>query len=91
MLDTALVTVSPESYNEVIDTYKTPIIGLMEIALVACVLYHALNGLRIILIDFWSKGPKYQRQMLWVILGLFVVVFGAAAIRLLQILIEYSF
>ena len=63
----------------------------MEIALVACVLYHALNGLRIILIDFWSKGPKYQRQMLWVILGLFVVVFAAAAVRLLQILIEYSF
>jgi len=91
VLDTAVIRIDPNKYSEIINTYKTPIIGLMEIALVACVLYHALNGLRIILIDFWSKGPKYQRQMLWVILGLFVVVFGAAAIRLLQILIEYSF
>src|SRR6201991_1676133 len=53
VLDTALVRVSPEAYNEIIDTYKTPIIGLMEMGLVVAVLYHALNGIRIILIDFW--------------------------------------
>ena len=29
VLDTALVRVSPEAYNEVINTYKTPIIGFM--------------------------------------------------------------
>src|ERR1700749_849615 len=65
VLDTALVRVSPEAYNEVIDTYKTPIVGVMEAGLVVAVLYHALNGIRIILIDFWEKGPKYQRKMLW--------------------------
>ena len=35
VLDTALVRVSPEAYNEVINTYKTPIIGFMEMGLVA--------------------------------------------------------
>ena len=35
ILDTALVRVSPEAYNAVINTYKTPIMGLGEIALVA--------------------------------------------------------
>jgi succinate dehydrogenase / fumarate reductase cytochrome b subunit len=39
----------------------------MELALVAAVLYHALNGIRIVLIDFWSQGTRYQRLMLWVI------------------------
>jgi succinate dehydrogenase / fumarate reductase cytochrome b subunit len=67
VLDTALVRVGPESYNEVIETYKTPIVGLMELGLVAAVLYHALNGIRIILIDFWSQGTRYQRLMLWII------------------------
>ena len=57
VLDTALVRVSPQAYNEVIETYKTPIVGLMEIGLVAAVLYHALNGIRVILIDFWQHGP----------------------------------
>ena len=91
VLDTALVRVSPEAYNEVLSTYKTPIIGLMELGLVACVLYHALNGVRVILIDFWWKGPRYQRQMLWVVVALFTVVFGAAAIRLLQLIISHAF
>lgn len=72
--DTALVRVSPQAYNEIIETYKTPIIGLMEIGLVAAVLYHALNGIRVILIDFWSEGPRHQRTMLWVVAGVFLAV-----------------
>jgi succinate dehydrogenase / fumarate reductase, cytochrome b subunit len=70
VLDTALVRVSPEAYNEVINTYKTPIVGLMEIGLVAAVLFHALNGIRVILIDFWSEGPRHQKKLL---LGIAVV------------------
>ena len=67
VLDTALVRISPQAYDEVISTYKTPIVGLMELGLVAAVLYHALNGIRVILIDFWAQGPRYQRLMLWTI------------------------
>ncbi len=75
VLDTALVRVSPQAYNEVIETYKTPIVGLMEIGLVVAVLYHALNGIRVILIDFWQHGPRYQRAMLWVVIGVFLAIF----------------
>ena len=64
VLDTALVRVSPQAYNEVIETYKTPLVGLMEVGLVAAVLFHALNGIRVILVDFWSEGPRHQKKML---------------------------
>jgi succinate dehydrogenase / fumarate reductase, cytochrome b subunit len=74
VLDTALVRVSPEAYNEVVNTYKTPIVGLMEIGLVAAVLYHALNGIRVILIDFWQHGPRYQRLMLWGVAAIWLAV-----------------
>ena len=67
VLDTALVRVSPEAYDLVIASYKTPIVNLLEVGLVGAVLYHALNGLRVILVDFWAKGPRYQRQMTWAI------------------------
>jgi len=73
LLDTALVRVAPEAYNAVINTYKTPIMGLGEIALVAAIVYHAFNGLRIILIDFWSVGTKHQKVMFWIVIGLWVV------------------
>ena len=36
-------------------------------------MFHAFNGLRIILIDFWSVGTKYQRVMFWIVIGLWVV------------------
>ena len=74
VLDTALVRVSPDDYNRVIATYKTPIVNFMEVGLVGAFLYHALNGVRLILVDFWSKGPKYQRAMLWVISLVWIVV-----------------
>lgn len=81
VLDTALVRVSPEAYNEVIGTYKNPIVGLLEVALVAAVIYHAFNGLRLILVDFWSKGPRYQRQMLVGVGVLWVALFVPFVIR----------
>src|SRR3954468_22056714 len=74
VLDTALVRVSPEDYDKVVATYKTPIVALLEYGLVAAILFHALNGLRVIAVDFWSKGPRYQKQMLWSVVGLWVVL-----------------
>jgi len=82
VLDTALVRVSPEAYNEVIATYKTPIVGLMEMGLVAAVLYHALNGVRVILIDFWWQGTRYQRQMLWAVAAIWLLVMVPALVVL---------
>ena len=74
VLDTALVRVSPEAYDAVIDSYKTPIVNLLEVGLTGAVLFHALNGIRLILVDFLSKGPKYHRVMLWAICTLWVVI-----------------
>ncbi|MGA8252246.1 MAG: succinate dehydrogenase, cytochrome b556 subunit, partial [Mycobacterium sp.] len=60
ILDNAMLRVSPQTYDAVVGDYKTPIIGLMEYGLIAAVLFHALNGTRIILIDFWPQGPRHQ-------------------------------
>ncbi|GAB3616170.1 succinate dehydrogenase, cytochrome b556 subunit [Okibacterium endophyticum] len=73
ILDTALVRVSPEAYNAVISTYQTPIMGLGEVALVGAIAFHAFNGLRIILIDFWSKGTRYQTLMFWIVIALWTI------------------
>ena len=83
VLDTALVRVSPEAYDLVIATYKTPIVALLEVGLVGAVLYHALNGIRVILVDFWSRGPRYQRAMTWVIVGLWLVVMIPGTYRMM--------
>ncbi|MEU9079360.1 succinate dehydrogenase, cytochrome b556 subunit [Kitasatospora sp. NPDC004745] len=84
VLDTALVRVSPEAYDTVIQTYKTPLVNLMEYGLVAAILFHALNGLRVVAVDFWAKGPKYQKQMLWTVVGVWVVLMAGSFYGILQ-------
>ncbi|WP_129841950.1 succinate dehydrogenase, cytochrome b556 subunit [Streptomyces sp. RFCAC02] len=84
VLDTALVRVSPEAYDETIEVYKTPLVGFMEYGLVAAVLFHALNGLRVIAVDFWNKGAQYQRQLLWTVVGIWVVLMAGAAYPVLS-------
>jgi succinate dehydrogenase / fumarate reductase, cytochrome b subunit len=84
VLDTALVRVSPQAYDGVIATYKNPLVNLMEYGLVAAILFHALNGLRVMAVDFWSKGTKYQRQMLWTVVGIWVLLMAGAFYPVLQ-------
>ncbi|MEY4293982.1 MAG: hypothetical protein RIR29_632 [Actinomycetota bacterium] len=81
VLDTSLVRLSPEAYDAVIATYKTPLIGVAELGLVAAILFHALNGIRVILIDFWGKGAKYQNLMFWIVVVVAFVIFAAFAPR----------
>ncbi|MDO4917165.1 MAG: succinate dehydrogenase, cytochrome b556 subunit [Rothia sp. (in: high G+C Gram-positive bacteria)] len=81
VLDTAMVRVSPEAYNAVMSTYKNPIMGLGEAVLVAAIVYHAFNGIRIILIDFWKNGAKNQKGMLWGVLILWAIVMIPFLIR----------
>lgn len=85
VLDTAMVRVSPEAYNAVMSIYKNPIMGLGEAVLVAAIVYHAFNGIRIILVDFWKGGARNQRGMLWGVLALWVIVMILFLIRHLML------
>jgi succinate dehydrogenase / fumarate reductase cytochrome b subunit len=73
VLDTGLIRVSPEAYNVVIGHYQTPFMGVAEIGLVAAVVFHAFNGLRIILVDFWNIGTRHHKAMFYGVLGLWAV------------------
>lgn len=85
VLDTSLVRVSPEAYDAVIGTYQNPVMAVGEVGLVAAIVFHAFNGLRIILVDFWKGGTKYHKQMLWGVLILWVVTVAAFSIRHLSL------
>ncbi|MDR8018813.1 succinate dehydrogenase, cytochrome b556 subunit [Nesterenkonia sp. LY-0111] len=88
VLDTSLVRVSPEAYDAVIGAYKNPIMIVGEIGLVGGIVFHAFNGLRIILVDFWKQGTRYHRQLLWGVIGLWVITMAAFTIRHLMLFIQ---
>jgi len=85
VLDTSLVRVSPEAYDAVLGTYKNPLMAVGETGLVAAIVFHAFNGLRIILVDFWKGGTKHHKAMLWTVVVLWVLTVAAFAIRHLML------
>ena len=74
VVDTAVIGWGPEAYNRVLSVYHNPGVQLLELVLVGMVIYHAINGIRIMLLDFWPKASLYQAR-LWY--GTLVVVIGA--------------
>lgn len=68
ILDIMLIGLGRDVYDHTVEFYGRAFIIPMEIALVGAVIYHALNGLRVILIDFWPGGVKNQRVMYYMAL-----------------------
>jgi succinate dehydrogenase / fumarate reductase, cytochrome b subunit len=70
----------PAAFNQAMATFNNPFFKLLEIGLFGIVVLHALNGIRITLVDLGLAIGK-QRQMFWIItLGLGALVFLAGAI-----------
>lgn len=78
ILDTALVVVGPDVYNRVVRAYHAPVIRLLEIGLAAMVLFHALNGLRIILIDFFPKLADHHKLLFNMVMSLYLILMAPA-------------
>lgn len=91
VLDVALVRVSPDSYDRVMEMYKNPVAAVVEVALVGAVLYHVLNGLRVTAIDMWEDGPRHQRRMLWAVLAVWIVLMVPSGYFLLRSAFETWF
>ena len=90
IVDTFAVGFGPELYDETIALYKQWWFKPIEVALVAAVLYHALNGLRVILFDFWPNLALKQRSFAYAQLVLFLAAFAPAAFFMLRSAYETS-
>jgi succinate dehydrogenase / fumarate reductase cytochrome b subunit len=74
VLDIWLVSVNPELYEEVLAIYASPIGRVGETLLGAALFYHALNGLRIIIMDFWPATTRYHKQLWYAAWVIFFIV-----------------
>lgn len=77
-----LVGADPAAYDQLHEIYKTPIFRVGELLLGAALLYHALNGLRVIVMDFWPALTIYHRQ-LWIAVWVVFFVVGTPVALLL--------
>ena len=71
ILDTMLVALGPAVYDRVISIYAHPVFRTSEVGLFAAVLYHSLNGVRIILVDFWPGAARHHKRIFYIMMGIF--------------------
>ncbi len=49
-----------------------------------CALFHAINGLRITILDLWPKLIEHQQEAIWVEWAVFIPVYGFAAFVIIR-------
>jgi succinate dehydrogenase / fumarate reductase cytochrome b subunit len=75
VVDIYLVGGDPKAYDDILAIYASPIGRIGEVLLGAALLYHALNGLRILIIDLWPAMTKYHRALWYASWVIFLAVF----------------
>ncbi len=81
--DTAAIGWGAKPFNAVMAFYRSPVFRLLETALFGTVLFHGLNGVRIIIMDFKVGGTLHERGMFYGVLAIFVVLFLPVAYLML--------
>ena len=84
IVDISLLGFGPAVYNEGILLFDSVIVRLLSLALIGAVFLHGFNGLRIMVIDFWRKGVRYQLLMFVIVMVITVVGFIPIAYFILE-------
>jgi succinate dehydrogenase / fumarate reductase, cytochrome b subunit len=83
VIETAAIIYSPEFYDSALELYRSPLFRFAELLIFFAVLYHAVNGLRIAVQDFWPMIMPRHRQLAWV--GAAVVVLAMAPVTWIMV------
>lgn len=55
-----------------------------QIFIFFCVLFHAINGLRITILDLFPKLIAFQREAIWVEWAVFIPIYGIAVLVIVR-------
>ena len=79
IIDTSFVGWGPKLYNWAVKLYSHPVARVGEIILIGAVIFHAINGIRIIIIDFVPNATRVQKQLFYGVALVFLVLFVPGA------------
>ena len=74
-----MISGGPAAFDHAMETFKNPLFRVLEIGLLGVVILHALNGIRIVAIDF-GVATRRQRKLFWGlagVLGTLIFIAGA--------------
>lgn len=84
IVDVSLLGFGPQVYDNGILLFDSFIVRLLSLSLFGAVFLHGFNGIRIMLVDFWSKGVRYQKVMFAIVMVLTIALFIPVAYIVLR-------
>lgn len=63
IVDVSMINIDPELYDELHALYGNVLLRLFEVGLLFALLFHSLNGLRIVAVDFFPGVVHNERRM----------------------------
>jgi succinate dehydrogenase / fumarate reductase cytochrome b subunit len=63
IVETSTVTLGPDVYDATLGLFRNLPVRLGEIVLMAALVYHSLNGLKVILLDFFPATTMWYRPL----------------------------
>ena len=80
ILNIFLMSFPSHVFNSVLFVYHSVLFKLLSIfGLYLGVLYHALNGIRVLIVDFWPNAGKYQAPLWRMQMVVFLLAFVPSA------------
>jgi succinate dehydrogenase / fumarate reductase cytochrome b subunit len=89
IFDIYLMMFGPELFNALTTIYHHPVARVGHIFLFFGLIWHALNGTRITILDFVPRLWKHQRQLVWAQVILFLVVFVPTTVAIIISIVEH--
>jgi succinate dehydrogenase / fumarate reductase, cytochrome b subunit len=65
VFDIWLIGLGPKAFATFLFLYRNPVAKLFEVFLLFGVLFHAVNGARLILVDLWPGMVRHQRRLVY--------------------------
>lgn len=85
VISSSIFSANGSAFDSLLGILETPLFIVVDLLLLAVILYHALNGIRVLLFDI-GVGVRSQKQIFWSIIAVAVII-EAAAVYLLAPLV----
>lgn len=74
IVDVSLINISADLYDEVHLLYGNVVLRIFEVGLLFALLFHSLNGLRIVALDFFPGAVRQERRLLSAVVVLTLLI-----------------
>lgn len=77
------LTLGESNFNEVMAFLGSPLFKILEVGLWGVILFHAFNGVRVVIVDFF-KGSLFQKKLFFILIAIAFVLWAWGSYMILS-------